>query len=322
MTAVRRCAWAGDDPLMVAYHDEEWGMAEHHDRRLFELITLEGAQAGLSWTTILRKRDGYRRAFAGFDPEVVAQFDASDVDRLLLDASIVRHRGKIESTIANAAQVLEVQRDVGSLDTLVWSFVDGAPIVRARRVGRAPSQTDESRAEQGAETPQASLRRPTTVCASCRPPAWSTTTTRPASATAGLAGAEPPRATASRDEPAAGRRRTPVGTGPRRAREHEHPTDHRQPPAEHAEELHADHPERRGAERRHHDAGPRLDRLVERQDPTVERHRRVALQQRLGGHVEERHVDAPEEHAHGTPAMARRLRPQVQRATVSTTDKP
>jgi DNA-3-methyladenine glycosylase I len=143
---VRRCAWAGHDPLMVAYHDEEWGVAEHDDRRLFELITLEGAQAGLSWTTILRKRDGYRRAFAGFDPAVVAQFDAHDVERLLQDASIVRHRGKIESTIANAAQVLGVQRDVGSLDALVWSFVDG-PIARSGDPSAAlPSQTDESRA--------------------------------------------------------------------------------------------------------------------------------------------------------------------------------
>ncbi|MET0627085.1 MAG: DNA-3-methyladenine glycosylase I [Acidimicrobiia bacterium] len=145
MTVVR-CAWAGDDPLMVAYHDEEWGVEEHDDRRLFELITLEGAQAGLSWTTILRKRDGYRRAFAEFDPVVVAQFDANDVDRLLQDASIVRHRGKIESTIANATHVLDVQRDVGSLDTLVWSFVDG-PIVRGSDASAVlPSQTDESRA--------------------------------------------------------------------------------------------------------------------------------------------------------------------------------
>jgi DNA-3-methyladenine glycosylase I len=132
---------------MVAYHDDEWGTPEHDDRRLFELVTLEGAQAGLSWTTILRKREGYRRAFAGFDPAVVAQFGTDDVERLLEDASIVRHRGKIESTIANAARVLDVQHDVGSLDSLVWSAVDGAPIVRGPDVSRPiPSETDESRA--------------------------------------------------------------------------------------------------------------------------------------------------------------------------------
>jgi len=132
---------------MVAYHDDEWGTPEHDDRRLFELVTLEGAQAGLSWTTILRKREGYRRAFAGFDPAVVAQFGTDDVERLLKDATIVRHRGKIESTIANAARVLDVQRDVGSLDSLVWSAVDGAPIVRGADPSTPiPSETAESRA--------------------------------------------------------------------------------------------------------------------------------------------------------------------------------
>jgi DNA-3-methyladenine glycosylase I len=141
-----RCSWVGDDPLMVAYHDDEWGTPEHDDHRLFELLTLEGAQAGLSWTTILRKREGYRRAFAGFDPQVVAGFDADDVERLLQDPGIVRHRGKIESTVSNAARVIAAQREHGSLDAFVWSFVDGAPIVsRPEVLAELPSQTDTSR---------------------------------------------------------------------------------------------------------------------------------------------------------------------------------
>jgi len=124
-----RCAWAGTDPLMVAYHDDDWGVPTHDDAALFELLTLEGAQAGLSWRTILDKREGYRAAFAGFDPERVARFTERDVDRLLGDAGIVRHRGKIESTIDNARRVLDVQQELGSLDAHVWSFVDGAPLV-------------------------------------------------------------------------------------------------------------------------------------------------------------------------------------------------
>ena len=146
--AVRvRCAWVGDDPLMVAYHDDEWGVPEHDDRRLFELLTLEGAQAGLSWVTVLRKRDGYRRAFADFEPGAVAALDSSDVDRLLLDPGIIRHRGKVESTISNARCVLDTQHDVGSLDALVWSFVDGAPVVHQfRTVDELPTQSEASRA--------------------------------------------------------------------------------------------------------------------------------------------------------------------------------
>jgi DNA-3-methyladenine glycosylase I len=130
---------------MVEYHDAEWGVPEHDDRRLFELLTLEGAQAGLSWTTILRKRDGYRSAFEGFDPRVVAAFTERDVDRLLTDAAIVRHRGKIESTVANARAVLGVQDDVGSLDAYVWRFVGGSPIVSCfDRLDQLPSKTAES----------------------------------------------------------------------------------------------------------------------------------------------------------------------------------
>ena len=142
-----RCEWAGTEPLMVAYHDDEWGVPTHDDAALFELLTLEGAQAGLSWRTILNKREGYRNAFAGFDPARVARFTERDVEGLLGDPGIVRHRGKIESTVDNAQRVLEVQADVGSLDVLVWSFVDGVPIVGARRaLGELPSSTAESTA--------------------------------------------------------------------------------------------------------------------------------------------------------------------------------
>jgi DNA-3-methyladenine glycosylase I len=132
---------------MVAYHDDEWGTPEHDDRKLFELLTLEGAQAGLSWSTILRKRDGYRRAFAGFDPERVARFGAPDVDRLLADPGIVRNRLKIESTIANARAVLAAQAELGSFDALLWSFVDDVPVVNSvRELGEIPAETPVSRA--------------------------------------------------------------------------------------------------------------------------------------------------------------------------------
>jgi DNA-3-methyladenine glycosylase I len=138
---VQRCAWVPlDDPLYVAYHDEEWGTPEHDDRRLFELLTLEGAQAGLSWSTILHKREGYRRAFAGFDPRKVARLDA---EKLLQDAGIVRNRLKVESAISNAARVLELD----SLDAYVWSFVGGQPLVnRPRTLSEIPAETPESRA--------------------------------------------------------------------------------------------------------------------------------------------------------------------------------
>jgi DNA-3-methyladenine glycosylase I len=132
---------------MVAYHDDEWGVPTHDDALLFELLTLEGAQAGLSWRTILNKREGYRRAFAGFDPARVATYTDGDVERLLADPGIVRHRGKIESTINNAQRVLEVQDELGSLDAYVWSFVDGSPIVGAwSTLGELPASTPESAA--------------------------------------------------------------------------------------------------------------------------------------------------------------------------------
>jgi DNA-3-methyladenine glycosylase I len=143
-----RCSWGGDWPAdMRAYHDEEWGVPVRDEGRLFELVTLEGAQAGLSWTTILRKRDGYRQAFAGFDPVAVAHFGEADVERLLADPGIVRHRGKIESTITNARAILELQGSEGGFAALVWSFVGGRPIINTwRSIDQIPAVTDESRA--------------------------------------------------------------------------------------------------------------------------------------------------------------------------------
>jgi DNA-3-methyladenine glycosylase I len=140
-----RCEWAGDDPLMVAYHDEEWGMPEHDDRRLFELLTLESAQAGLSWMTVLRKREGYRRAFAGFDPARVAELER-DVDRLLTDTGIVRNRAKVESTIRNAAAIVAIQNERGSLADYLWEFVDGMPVQnRWNATSELPAETDLSK---------------------------------------------------------------------------------------------------------------------------------------------------------------------------------
>ena len=124
-----RCPWCGNDPLYQAYHDQEWGVPLHDDTRLFEMLTLEGAQAGLSWLTVLRKREGYRRAFAGFNPQKVADFKDADVARLMADSAIIRNRLKIASTITNAQAVLEVQARHGNLDSYLWAFVDGTPIV-------------------------------------------------------------------------------------------------------------------------------------------------------------------------------------------------
>lgn len=132
---------------MVAYHDDEWGVPQHDDRRLFEKISLEGAQAGLSWSTILRKREGYRAAFAGFDPARVARFTPKRVEKLLADPGIVRNRAKIESVISNAAAVLALQKAEGSLDAYLWAFVDGTPIQSSRRsTSELPASTDLSKA--------------------------------------------------------------------------------------------------------------------------------------------------------------------------------
>ncbi len=144
----KRCEWVPvDQPLYLAYHDEEWGVPEHDDTRLFEMLTLEGAQAGLSWSTILNKREGYRRAFSGFDPGKVARFTPAKVERLLQDPGIVRNRMKVESTVNNAARVREVRREHGSLDAYLWSFVGGQPLVgRFEGLGDIPSETAESKA--------------------------------------------------------------------------------------------------------------------------------------------------------------------------------
>ena len=144
---MKRCAWAAGTPLMIEYHDREWGVPQWDDRELFELLTLEGAQAGLSWSTILNKREGYRRAFARFEPALVAAFDDERLGELVADAGIVRHRGKIESVIANARRVLEAQAELGSFADYAWSFVGGRPIVnRWRELGELPTETAESRA--------------------------------------------------------------------------------------------------------------------------------------------------------------------------------
>ena len=140
--AVSRCSWAGSDPLYLSYHDREWGVPVHDDRLLFEFLTLEGAQAGLSWITILRKREGYRRAFDGFDPEQVARFSPERLLQLMGDPSIVRNRLKIESTVGNARALLSLREEFGSFDAYLWRFVDGAPIQNAwPGTGEIPAST-------------------------------------------------------------------------------------------------------------------------------------------------------------------------------------
>jgi DNA-3-methyladenine glycosylase I len=143
--SIHRCAWNGSDPAMIAYHDEEWGVPVHDDRRLFEFLILEGAQAGLSWRTILAKRDNYRRAFEGFDPVRVARYGAADSERLLGDAGIVRNRLKIAAAIGNAHRFLAVQKEFGSFDAFVWRFVGGRPIDHAiASPAEIPAKTAES----------------------------------------------------------------------------------------------------------------------------------------------------------------------------------
>jgi DNA-3-methyladenine glycosylase I len=142
----RRCAWARGD-LDCRYHDQEWGVPVHRDRRLFEMLILEGAQAGLSWSTILKKRAGYRKAFDGFDPARVARFTAARARRLMSDEGIVRNRAKIAATVENARAFLAVQREHGSFNAYLWRFVEGRPVQNAwRRHGECPTETDVSRA--------------------------------------------------------------------------------------------------------------------------------------------------------------------------------
>jgi len=142
---VTRCSWCGDDPLYVAYHDEEWGVPLHDDRRLFEMLILEGAQAGLSWITILRKRESYRKAFDNFDAARIATYKAPKLQALMNDAGIVRNRLKIEGTVKNAKAFLAVQSECGSFDQFIWQFVGGAPIVNRLKAGdRIAATTPES----------------------------------------------------------------------------------------------------------------------------------------------------------------------------------
>ncbi|MFP3940152.1 MAG: DNA-3-methyladenine glycosylase I [Thermoanaerobaculia bacterium] len=141
-----RCDWARGHPLLREYHDEEWGVPVHDDRDLFEKLLLDGAQAGLSWLTILKRREGYRRAFEGFDPERIARYGPADVDRLLTDRRIVRNRKKVESAVANARAYLALRDERGSFSDYLWSFVDGRPIVnRFAIVQEVPAETEISR---------------------------------------------------------------------------------------------------------------------------------------------------------------------------------
>jgi len=141
----KRCPWAGDDPLMIAYHDDEWGVPVHDDRMLFEFLVLEGAQAGLSWATVLKKRENYRAAFRGFDPAIVARFTVRDAKKLLGNEGIIRNRLKIESAITNARLVLGLQKEFGSFDAYLWRFVCGRPIRhQCRRLAELPATTPEA----------------------------------------------------------------------------------------------------------------------------------------------------------------------------------
>jgi len=143
---ITRCAWARN-ALAVAYHDREWGVPVRNDRRLFEFLILEGAQAGLSWDTILKKRAAYRKAFSGFDPKKVARFDAKKKRALMADAGIVRNRLKIDASVSNAKAFLEVQKEYGSFARYAWGFVGGKPLVaRRRRLGDVPARTELSEA--------------------------------------------------------------------------------------------------------------------------------------------------------------------------------
>ncbi len=148
MTAtLHRCEWAGDDPLYVAYHDTEWGTPEHDDQKLFEFVVLESAQAGLSWITILRKRENYRKAFAEFDPDKVARFTPARVDRLLQNDGIVRNRQKVEAAIGNARVALKVRDEFGSIAGYFWNFVDGSPAInRFKTMRDIPPKTPISEA--------------------------------------------------------------------------------------------------------------------------------------------------------------------------------
>ncbi len=142
-----RCEWCGTDPLYIAYHDDEWGIPVHEDQHLFEMLILEGAQAGLSWLTILKKREAYRDAFHDFDVTQVAAYSQRDIDRLMANPGIVRNRLKIESAIKNAHGVLKIREEFGSLDAYLWQFVDGVPRQNAwTSIAKVPAKTEQSEA--------------------------------------------------------------------------------------------------------------------------------------------------------------------------------
>ena len=143
MEQIRRCEWAGPDPIYIDYHDNEWGKPLHDDNKLFEMLILEGMQAGLAWITVLKKRENFRTAFDGFDPHKVALYDEVKVEELLTNKGIIRHRGKINAAIGNAKAFLEIQKEYGSFDQFIWAYVGGAPIVN----------TPESMADIPASTP-------------------------------------------------------------------------------------------------------------------------------------------------------------------------
>ena len=146
VSSVNRCSWSGEDPLYIDYHDKEWGLPLHEDQRLFEMLILEGAQAGLSWSTILRKRESYRQAFDGFDPAKVAGYDETKIQELLANPGIVRNRLKVHAAVGNARAFLRVQQEFGSFNDYLWAFVDGQPLVnRWRALSEIPAETAESK---------------------------------------------------------------------------------------------------------------------------------------------------------------------------------
>jgi len=145
MKKLKRCPWPANDPLMIEYHDREWGVPLHDDRKIFEFLVLEGMQAGLSWATVLRKRENFRKAYKGFDPRIVAKFTQGDLERLLNDPGIIRNRLKVKASIANARAFLAVQKEFGSFDKYMWQFVGGKQIQhRLRTISQMPTTSSES----------------------------------------------------------------------------------------------------------------------------------------------------------------------------------
>ena len=141
----QRCSWCQSDPLYIQYHDDEWGIPLHNDLLLFELLTLEGAQAGLSWLTVLKKRENYRKAFHDFDCHIISKYTEEDINRLMSDAGIIRNRLKIESVIKNAKGIIKIQKEFGSFDKFIWEYVDGVPLQNKRHtLKEIPNQTDIS----------------------------------------------------------------------------------------------------------------------------------------------------------------------------------